>query len=351
MNDLQAKLNWSIDKGISFLSERQFPNGEFCCYFSNNERMLVYDTPPGGWCVADSVTFPTILIANSLIFLAHEPKINIILDKVAGFLLEQRKVGSAWNHFTKGHHLYPLCPFDLDVTACASVFLKDRKVNFPSNTDLILSNVNSKKLFFTWITPRLKLNSNKSYWRLSLLELKNPIKSFFFWIKMECSKGDIDGVVNANVLYYLGETSKTKPAIDYLVKIIADGKEDDCDKWYRNVFTVYYFISRNYYIGILNDEKQTIIDRVIKQLKPDGCIGESALDTALAVCTLLNLNYNEPQLIPAIQFLIDQQFENGSWEKMAYYYGGPKKMVNWGSEELTTGICLEALVRYKKLLT
>jgi hypothetical protein len=29
------------------------------------------------------------------------------------------------------------------------------------------------------------------------------------------------------------------------------------------------------------------------------------------------------------------------------YYGGPKKYYGWGSEELTTGFCIEALGRYQ----
>ena len=337
---------------MSFLSAQQLANGGFRCYMSNNDDMLAYEGSPAGWFVEDSVVFPTTLIGNSLLFVASEPMVNDMLDKVCTFLLSQRKAGSAWNHFVQDHPLYILCPFDLDDTACASALLKARNVDFPSNTDLVLKNINFKKLFYTWITLRAKFNFNKAYWRLSLREMKRPLKSIVFWYKMACNRTDVDAVVNANVLFYMGETENSPYVVDYLLNIIANKQEATCDKWYRNVFTVYYFISRTYHSGIsgLKPAADAITERVLKQLKPNGSIGESVLDTALAVCTLLNFNYNKPELIPVIEFLLNSQADNGSWAKRGYYYDGPKKIVSWGSEGLTTGICLEALARYKKLL-
>jgi hypothetical protein len=166
---------------------------------------------------------------------------------------------------------------------------------------------------------------------------------------MPCTRNDVDAAVDANVLYYLGETDNTQSVINYLLQIISDEKEYDCDKWYRNVFTIYYFISRNFYKGItkLEPVRNPIISRIIAKLKPGGCIGDSVLDSALAVCTLLNFKYKGPELENAINFLLHEQNETGDWERRCYYYDGPKKITGWGSEELTTSICLEALKRYK----
>jgi hypothetical protein len=352
MTEFTAKLNQSIEKGISFLSAQQFANGEFRCYMSNNEDILAYDGPPPGWFFEDSVVFPTALIGYSLLFVSNTPALDDILNKITVFLLSQRKTGSAWNHYVQDHPLYLLCPFDLDDTACASAFLKARNVDFPSNTDLILKNINRKKLFYTWIALRPWFSFNKLYWRLSLRELKRPLKSLSFWYKMPCNRTDVDAVVNANVLFYLGKTQNSPQVIDYLLKTIANNREATCDKWYKNTFTIYYFISRTYYAGIteLKPAVQPIVERILKHLKPGGCIGESVLDTALAVCALLNLNYNEPVLLPAIQFILANQTDDGNWVKRAYYYGNPIKTITFGSEELTTGICLEALSRYKELL-
>lgn len=42
-----------------------------------------------------------------------------------------------------------------------------------------------------------------------------------------------------------------------------------------------------------------------------------------------------------------QQMADRSWPRASLYYSGPKKRYAWGSEELTTGFCLEALLRYR----
>jgi len=84
---------------------------------------------------------------------------------------------------------------------------------------------------------------------------------------------------------------------------------------------------------------------------PSGIIGDNVLDTSLAICTMLNFNYLGPELEPAIGFLLNEQKKNGSWAKRGFYYDGPKKLVSWGSEELTTSFCLEAIWRYRALST
>ena len=60
--------------------------------------------------------------------------------------------------------------------------------------------------------------------------------------------------------------------------------------------------------------------------------------------SLLNLGHGEPDLlVPTLQSLLTAQGEDGSWPRAAFFidfYGG-----YYGSEELTTALCLEALAR------
>ncbi|MDB5011700.1 MAG: hypothetical protein JWR67_770 [Mucilaginibacter sp.] len=342
-----TEINKSIINGIEFLHKEQLANGEFICYVTNNEHIKLYNLGGKGWYRKDSTVFPTILIGNSLLFLNEEPKSDAILSKITDFLLEQENNG-VWGHYTKNHSIYKFAPFDADDTACASALLKSQNINVPDNADLLLSNRNNKKLFFTWFTLRFKLNLNLLYLRIALPELKHPVKSFLFWKNFPCARNDVDAVVNANVLYYLGKSAATLPVINYLIQVIIEGREEECDKWYKNPFTVYYFISRNYYCGIgeLEQIRQLIADRIMAKLIYDGSFGNSVLDSALAVCTLLN--FNLPVKKESIDFLLKEQSYNGSWKRRIFYYGGPKKTVGWGSEELTTAICLEALARYKQ---
>jgi hypothetical protein len=64
----------------------------------------------------------------------------------------------------------------------------------------------------------------------------------------------------------------------------------------------------------------------------------------------LNFNYKCDELKNAVNFLIQNQSENGCWPRWIAYWGGPKKLQGWGSEELTTGFCLEAIARYKDFI-
>lgn len=340
-NDIEK----AVINGVNYLHQHQFPNGEFCIYISG-------DDPMTGGCTPDSNVFPTAIISHCLLPLSAMPQVDEMLEKSARFLYDQMGWGASWNYYTKYHALRSICPSDVDDTCYAAAFLSARKVDFPeaATRPLVLSNRNKEGLFYTWFTFRLRWNTNRDYWRLVKPELKQPLKSFIFWLKNECGRYDVDGVVNANVLYFLRDTEVTQPVIRFLLQIIADKKEDDCDKWYRNPLSVYYFISRNYDAGIrkLEPARQPVIDRILAKAQQDGRLGSTVLDTALAACTLLNFHYKGEALDRAIAFLLATQRETGEWERWRLY-GGPSMSIGWGSEELTTGFCLEALARYNPL--
>jgi hypothetical protein len=342
-NFVHEKIAQSISKGIDYLYQHQYPHGEFCVYISGDDSMQ-------GWNHPDSSNFGSVLIGSSLLFLKEDPKVKEMLKKTAAFLRYQMARGGTWHHYTNLHYLRPLCPLDVDDTSCISHFLQQQNVDFPKadNKALLLANRRKDGLFYTWFTFRLRMNSNRTYWRIALKEFIQPVKSLLFWRSAECSRYDVDAIVNANVLYYLGDVEATQPIIELLTKVIEEGKEADCDKWYINPFTAYYFISRNYYAGITKLEaiRKKLIDRILSKFQDDGSFGESVADTALAVCSLMNLKYSGTELQAAIAYLIKSQKNTGEWERRRIYYMGPTKTVGTGSEELTTAFCLEALQRY-----
>ena len=330
-----------IDKGLTFLLEHQFPNGEFCCYIGHEDNLK--DTIPY------STVFPTSLICYSLLGLSHLPSAAKILDLSATFLQFQCMRGGVWNNFTSWSQLFPVCPADVDNTSCASKVLQTLRRDFPPNTDILLSNRNKNGLFYTWYTLRPNTVKSKNYWMLILREYKNPLQSYFFWKNFECNRNDVDAVVNANVLFYLGQTSVTQAIIPYLVKIIDENREENCDLWYRNPFTIYYFFSRLYSSGIkeIMPIKNPIISRIIIAVRSDGSFGNSVLDTALGLIALIHLEYDSVVVENAVKFLLQTQHPSGYWPRWAVFYGGPKKLSCFGSEEMTTGFCLEALALYK----
>jgi hypothetical protein len=342
-----ALLNLAIARGLTYLHQHQFPNGEFAAY-------CAIEAPMQGWTRPDSSIFPTALIGSCLLHVAEAPEAEEMLTRATNFLSCQMNHGGLWNHFTELHHLRHICPLDTDDTACVSALLRARGVAcpVPTNVPLILSNRTSTGLFYTWFVLRPRWVSNRTYWRVTLPELLHPIKSLLFWYGGEGHRNDIDSVVNANALYYLGDIPETQPVIAHLLRVIAGKKEDDCDVWYRDPLLVYYFFTRCYAAGIgkLEPLREPIISRILAQAKPDGRLGETLLDTAWAVCSLLNLNSYPPELDRAIHYLLEAQSAFGAWPRWLVYYGGPKRIMGWGSEEMTTAFCLEALARYRQHL-
>ena len=252
-----------------------------------------------------------------------------------------------WRYWTKQHPYHAIIPPDLDDIACVSLVSQARGVAFPANLKLVLLNRNPQGLFYTWLTPRRDVPRDADYWRAVFPQWLSPLKHYYFWKLNESARYDVDCVVNANVLYYVGERAETRAVIEYLIEIARKRTEECCDKWHLNRFTFYYVVSRNFYAGmkafaVIRDE---IIARIVAAANADGSIGANALETALAVCALQNWRSAPPELARAIEFLLAAQQANGAWAKDVLYFGGPKKYYGWGSEELTTGFCLEALLR------
>ncbi|MDO7852003.1 hypothetical protein [Hymenobacter convexus] len=337
----------ALARGVTYLEQHQYPNGEFCSYFAPDDAIQ-------GWCLPDSAVFPAALVAGCLLWLPLTPQVDGILTRATTFFEHQMNHGGLWNHFTTLHRWRHTCPLDVDDTACVSAILRARGVACPrpSNVPLLLANRNKQGLFYSWFLLRLRWNRNRTYWRVTLPELLRPVQSLLFWFNVEASRNDVDGVVNANALYYLGPGPETQPIVDFLLRIIAEKREADCDLWYRDAHFVYYFFTRAYHSGVpaLEPLRQPIIDRILARARPDGRLGDTLADTAWAACSLLNLGSYPPELTAAINYLLKKQEAAGNWPRWLLYYGGPKKRMGWGSEEMTTGFCLEALARYQASL-
>ncbi|HRH43243.1 MAG TPA: hypothetical protein PKY82_16545 [Pyrinomonadaceae bacterium] len=336
------KLNLVIEKGLNFLHQNQLASGEFKSFRSTHPTMAED-------CEFDSSPFPTALIAYSLSF-SESLVAKELIKRAINFFLAEIERGSVWRYWTSIHPYHNNIPPDLDDIACISSVLKQNNVQFADNLKLILANRNRDKLFYTWMVPRFAFPLSFAYWRVVAREALKPISLYYFWKLNESEPNDIDCVVNANVLFYLGKYKETQSVINYLIEIIKSEKEECCDKWHLSRFNLYYALSKNFFAGIDDFKiiRDALIERILSFAKSDGMIGENILETALASCALLNFNDDSMELKNAINILINSQNKKGAWQIFPVYYGGPKKYFGWGSEELTTGFCLEALVRYFK---
>lgn len=346
-SEVAAQTADAMARGLGWLRRRQLPSGEFAVYFADDrkgqrESSLV------------SSVFPTALIVESLLALPKSPATEEMLARACKFLVENDHGPGLWSHFPKGHFMRTLCGPDVDDTACVSAVLRARGITAPlaRTVPLLLANRNAKGLFYTWYVTRLCWSLNLEYWRAVLAEWRHPRCTVRYWLSMEGPRNGVDGVVNANVLYYLGDIPQTQPVIDYLLRIIANGEEARCDLWYHEPNVVYYFISRNYARGIsrLEPARQPMIDRIWASVGKDGRLGATVLETAMGACALLHLGVPPAQLTATVQFLLKSQLPDGEWTRDCIYYGGRSKTTAWGSEELTTGFCLEFLSRFSQHL-
>lgn len=344
--DFHGGLSPTIKSGVNYLFDHQYPNGEFCCYYAPDDRMLE-------WCVPDSTIFPTALIASCLLNLRDDPKVAKLLSSSSEFLRYQMMTGGVWNYFTRWNPLFPASPADVDDTAFASFVLRSLGYTIPDNRNHLLANRNSKGLFYTWfVTRRTKFKYiNREYLKIMFREFKRPLHTLLFWCKHEASRADIDGVVNANALFYIGVNDETVPVVNYLIDIVTNFNEKNSDNWYKNPFTFYYFLSRNYKsVKDFERIKNIIIERIQQTYNIDGSYNSSALETALAISTLLNFNYAPESMTKSVQFLLDSQKSPGCWDRHILFYSGKSKTVGWGSEEICTAFCIEALQAYRKFL-
>lgn len=360
MNQTAREAYNAVQSGLNFLRERQLGNGGFSTLTAQainctNEEMQVFDYGDKKGTVEEDPysVFPAAVIGLSLLHAAGFGCTPEILQGITRFLLENRSRFSIWQHFTKKHFLHTIHPSDVDDTALASSFLTQMGIPFPDNRKAILANKTPQRLIYTWFAFRKDLNFHPVYWYYCLQELKSPLKSYFFWKHLECERDDLDAVVNANVLSYIGLNDMTTPIVHWMNQVISDGVEHRCDKWYLKPSAVYYFFSRNYHLGVegLEPMRQTMRERVLSSFQDDGSVEGHPLDTALMVCTLLNLHCPEDIPAKAIEFLLSQQKPQGSWAKRLLYHGGRKRIMGWGSEELTTGFCVEALFRHAEKRT
>jgi hypothetical protein len=347
-----------IELGLSFLEQSQLTEGNFTCYVSegnfgvNEEFEIFQEGERKAWMYIDNYTiFPTTLIGFSLSHIKGSETAERVLTKIEDFLLGQKKWFDLWNHYTPPSRFYPCVAHDIDDTCCALAFLESRNRYKGKHMDIILSNRNREGLFYTWFSLRKKKNKSLKYWISAARELKHPILTHYFYKSTESRRNDVDGIVNANVIYYLGEREETQKAISHILEHVKNGTEAEFDLYYRNPCTIYYLLSKCLAKGVRSFEpiRQILIERILYRINSDGSIRENCLDTAMGLCALFNLNAElSTELVNKMKnFLLSQQLPSGGWPKRIFYTANTRYIVGWGSEELSTAIVLEALIRLK----
>jgi len=294
--------------GVRFLVNNQLPHGEFATLASHDRGLA----EPCRW---DSSPFVTTFALYAL-GLADREEARPAIERGLTFLLDEREAPGLWRYWTSRNPRRAFIPPDVDDTCCASWILRRHGHDPGSNEPRILANRDAAGRFRTWFAP----------------------------------ENSVDAVVNANALLYLGESAETAAACAYVIETIDTGQEAAASPFYADPLSLYYMLSRAYAHGVtaLGGVADTVIQRTEARQDANGWV-DDALTTALAACTWLNLGRTSDRLDQAMASLCAAQHSDGSWPKTAMYVDTPGEgPPSWyGSHELTTSFCVEALAKYR----
>jgi hypothetical protein len=301
-------------RAAEFLKLAQLPRGEFRTLLSADPRLLLDPLP-------DSSAFTTTFVLQALGQLPAELRqgLESTIEKALEFLVQEQDAAGLWRYWTQASPRRSLVPPDLDDTCCASWVLARYGRGFKDSRALIAANRDAQGRFLTWIGPA---------------EADN----------------DVDGVVNANVVLYLGSGPETAAACEYLSGLI-ESPESELGSWYYpDPLALDYSVSRAAWHGVapLRSCRERLLTRVADRCGAGGS-RQDPLSSALAAATLMNCEAEVDLLDSQMEVILASQCQDGSWPRWAFYSGPRRPLprsVWFGSEELTTALCLEAAARY-----
>ncbi len=337
----------AISRAVSFVREVQLGNGEFKSLLGSDKTM---SNP-----VFDSSPFATSFVVFSLAQLPARMGIDArdVLDRACGFLRAEMEPGGVWRYWTSRQAKHFLIPPDLDDTSCISFALKAAGRRPPDNRWAFRLTRDDQGRFLTWVPPsrrRLPIR----FWpahgvalarRRMLgptLRLERPEDRRFEGIRIR--ENDVDPVVNANALLYLGEGVETEAALAYVRSFVANRPEPGFSIYYQDTLFLFHAVARAHRCSApsLADLADPVVAGVLARANADGRY-ENPICAAAAACALAIYDPRSAGLPPAIEQVLDSQRADGGWDAHPFYAGREGRNF-WGSEALTTALALEALL-------
>ena len=280
-----------------------------------------------GECIREPCVFPPALAARTLSITSAADRVR---SRALDFLEREMHPDGLWRHPSSDKAMHYDTPLDVDDTSIASVALATAGRQVPDNRRFLINNRDGRGLFRTWIVR---------WW-------PHPLLTYRFFKYTTAEVGDVDAVVIANVVIYLGDCEETRSSIASMLDVLRANNESRSTKWYESRFTVWYFFSHALR-EIAPEAGGMIVPRV------EAATPRNALERAAAISTLLLWNRK-----PDVTSLLDEQLESGAWARTGFYHMGIKEIWPnefrptppwWGSEALTTMFAVEALARALQL--
>lgn len=233
-----------------------------------------------------------------------------------GFLSSEMSPESTWRYWVKD---WPIAiPADLDDTACCLKLLGGSlsREQRACGIAQVIRNREASGLYKTWILDTAEHN-------------------------------DVDSVVNANVVAFLGSGSNTIDAIEYLIGVVDADKCRESSHYYLSEMSLFHAIALARESGVLDFDKvaRRIVARIV-----DSSFQGNVLESAQAISTLLALGQDGGDWLGlTVERILEAQSPDGSWPLVPFYSGPrhPAPTSYWfGSREMTSAHCVEALARF-----
>jgi hypothetical protein len=330
----------AILRAVGFLRRRQLPHGEFVTLLGADRQFssTAFESSP----------FTTSFVLYAL---AHVDRavVGHIAAKGAAFLLSEMEFGGVWRYWSTRQHKHHRLPPDIDDTACISYALKSLGRSFPNNGWVFDCTRDPAGRFRTWILPNTRNRLNPWFWfaravgfcqaRLRTRRLETPADEDPRFRVMHIDLDDVDPVVNANVVLYLGERPDTLPAIDLIIDTVLR-EPASWSLYYEDVLGLYYAVARAFRHSAprLSAVREHIVSRIAERARDPESL--NPLQAAMAASALLTFEPGSEAAVRLVHRVLDTQRSDGGWDAYAFYNV-------WGSEELTTALCLEVLARFE----
>lgn len=290
-----------IHAALAFLTERQRSTGEF--------QVVVGRDPTLQDGIALRCVFETAFVARILEPWASDDRVALLLERARAFLRVEREPSGVWRYFGRDS----IIPADADDTACALLILPPEPGD-GAVIDAILSNCDPQGAVLTWFL--------------------DPAYGPPF-------RNCVDACVNVNVYTLLRRRSIAAPKIRrYLEEVLFSRRFLEGSPYYPSPF--FYL----YVMGGLTDELgprvSAQIEREIRHLLSRGP-APSSLESAMACATLIRCGADDALRRPLLERVRSDQRADGGWPAVPLCWGMGRGRAWYGSRELTTAFCLEAI--------
>ncbi|MBV8782132.1 MAG: hypothetical protein JO353_12115 [Phycisphaerae bacterium] len=311
----------NVQKAIAYLAHLQAADGLFPIYCSFDAAMKTGQPEHAS-------VFGTAVVAHALLDI---PTAGEMVKRAGLFLRNEEHPGGVWKYWIKADPRSTPIPPDVDDTSFASVVLRRLGHSVSDAENHVLGQLDDRGRFRTWILrgdgiDPITSNHARDFWHFSPSE-----------------PTDVDAVVNANVIHFLGQRPETAGAIRWLAE--HENMMGIPDKWYLDGPTRCWGFGRvAHLLGDGSKFIQNMRNYLLKEIPASGA-GRPAMFWAMLGGAALDLHLEKRLVDRCARRVTSMQRWNGSWRRAAFYYGGATRELVWGGESISTAICAGLLNR------